>query len=95
MIVTLTQKYFAQKLSERKDNPQNDIISDIANASVEGEKPLDIKEQLIRDALAPDASELANIALARLILQRQKDRIFTKLKYRQKPLDKEDEDYSF
>jgi len=56
---------------------------------------LDVKEQLIRKALAPDAPEIANIGLARLILQRQKDRIYTKIKYKQKPLDKEDEDFSF
>lgn len=52
---------------------------------------LDVKEQLIRKALAPDAPELANIGLAKLILQRQKDRIYTKLKYKQPPLEDEDD----
>ena len=56
---------------------------------------LDVREQLIRDALAPNAPELANVALARLILERQKVRIYTKLKYKQAPLDGEDEDFSF
>ncbi len=50
---------------------------------------LDVKESLIRAALAPDAPDLANVGLAKLILQRQKDRIFTKLKYKQPPLDDE------
>ena len=52
-------------------------------------------EQAIRKALAPDAPEIANIGLAKLILQRQKDRIFTKLKYKQEPLKGADEDFSF
>ncbi len=51
---------------------------------------LDIDEQKIRNALAPNAPDLANIGLAKLILQRQKDRIFTKIKYKQAPLDDED-----
>jgi hypothetical protein len=51
---------------------------------------LDIDEQSIRAALAPDAPELANIGLAKLILQRQKDRIFTKMKYKQPPLEDSD-----
>ena len=48
---------------------------------------LDVKETLIRKALSPDASEMPNVAIAQLILDRQKNRIYTKLKYRQKPLD--------
>lgn len=52
---------------------------------------LDVKEQLIREALAPDAPEMANIGLARLILQRQKDRIYTKMKYKQAPLEDEED----
>jgi hypothetical protein len=51
---------------------------------------LDIEEHAIRAALAPDAPELANIGLAKLILQRQKDRIFTKMKYKQPPLEDSD-----
>lgn len=48
---------------------------------------LDVKESKVRKALAPDAPEMANVGIARLILQRQKDRIYTKMKYKQKPLD--------
>lgn len=55
---------------------------------------LDIEEHLIREALSPAAPELANIGLARLILQRQKNRIFTKIKYKQKPLE-DDEGLAF
>ena len=51
---------------------------------------MDIEEQAIRKALAPDAPEPANIGLSRLILQRQKDRIYTKMKYKQPPLDDSD-----
>ncbi len=48
---------------------------------------LDVKESLIRQALDPGAEEMPNIAIAKLILERQKNRIYTKIKYRQKPLD--------
>lgn len=48
---------------------------------------LDVEEAAIRKALSPDAPEMPNIGLAKLILNRQKNRIFTKLKYKQKPLD--------
>jgi hypothetical protein len=48
---------------------------------------LDVKESLIRQALSPAAEVMPNIAIAKLILDRQKNRIYTKLKYRQKPLD--------
>lgn len=48
---------------------------------------LDVSEKKIRTALAPDAKEPANILLAKLIIDRQKQRIFTKRKYRQEKLD--------
>lgn len=51
---------------------------------------LDIKEEYTRKALAPDAPDLPNIGLTKLILQRQKDRIMTKIKYKQPPLDDTD-----
>lgn len=40
------QKYFAHKLEEYKQQPTDNIISDIANAGVSDERPLDIKESL-------------------------------------------------
>lgn len=43
---------------------------------------LDIDEHKIQIALLPNAPEPANVGLARLILERQKQRAFTKLNYR-------------
>jgi cytochrome P450 len=40
------QLYFAGKLEERRENPQEDIISDIVHASFEDELPLDTPEML-------------------------------------------------
>jgi cytochrome P450 len=40
------QKYFALKLEERRSNPQDDIISDIVNAQLDDERPLEIAEML-------------------------------------------------
>lgn len=48
---------------------------------------LDVSEKKIRAALAPDANDPANVLVARLIIDRQKQRIFTKRKYRQEKLD--------
>ena len=47
---------------------------------------LDIKESLINQALSPANDDPANIALAQLILNRQKQRIFTKQHYKQEKL---------
>lgn len=48
---------------------------------------LDIKEVEVSTALSPVHPEAANIALARLVLDRQKERIFTKQFYKQADLD--------
>lgn len=48
---------------------------------------LDVSEKKIRAALAAEAPEPANITLATLIIDRQKQRIFTKQHYRQEKLD--------
>ena len=47
---------------------------------------LDIEEREIHLALAPDSSEPANIALARLVIDRQVKRMQTKEKYKQDPI---------
>lgn len=39
---------------------------------------MDVKEELVRKALAPDAPDPANIGIAKLVLERQKQRNFTK-----------------
>lgn len=45
---------------------------------------LDVEEHKINIALAPTSNEPANVALARLVLERQKQRVFTKQFYQQK-----------
>lgn len=44
---------------------------------------LDVAESKISQALSPGAAEPANIALAHLVLERQKQRILTKQQYKQ------------
>lgn len=50
---------------------------------------MDIDETLVQNALLPTAREPANIGLARLILERQKKRIYTKNHYRPEDLGEE------
>ncbi len=40
------QHYFVEKMDERRRNPQDDILSKVVNASIDGEKPLDNAECL-------------------------------------------------
>lgn len=44
---------------------------------------MDIKESLVNKALSPGAPELPNIGLAKLIMERQRQRITTKVMYKQ------------
>jgi hypothetical protein len=48
---------------------------------------LDVEEHRINHALSPHCAEPANVALARLVLERQKRRVETKRTYRQEPGD--------
>lgn len=48
---------------------------------------LDIDERKVDRALSPYSEEPANLALARLVLERQKQRAFTKQHYKQKDLE--------
>lgn len=50
---------------------------------------LDVKEELVNAALHPAAPEPANLGLARLILERQKQRAHTKLNIQAEPLDED------
>ncbi len=50
---------------------------------------MDIDEVKVQAALLPTAAEPANIGLARLILDRQKRRVFTKQHYRPEDLGEE------
>ena len=54
---------------------------------------LDIDEQKVNDALAPFAPEVANIGLARLVLERQKQRVHSKMNDKQE--EKLDDDWIF
>ena len=59
------QHYFAAKLEERKKEPKNDIISDIANARLDGERPLDTAESLsILQQLLVAGNETTTAAIA-------------------------------
>ena len=40
------QHYFVERMNERRETPQEDILSKIVNASIDGEKPLDDAECL-------------------------------------------------
>lgn len=44
---------------------------------------LDVSEEQTRKALSPESEESPNIYIARLIIERQKQRIFTKQHYKQ------------
>lgn len=48
---------------------------------------LDIAEAKVNHALSPFSTDPANVAIAKLVLDRQKQRVFTKAYYKQKPLD--------
>lgn len=48
---------------------------------------MDISEAKVNFALSPHSPEPANIAIARLVLDRQKERIRTKREYKQEKLD--------
>jgi len=40
------QHYFVERMNERRENPQDDILSMVVNASIDGEKPLEDAECL-------------------------------------------------
>ena len=50
---------------------------------------MDVDEAKVQAALSPNAPEAANIGLARLVLERQKQRVYTKQNYRPQDLGKE------
>lgn len=52
---------------------------------------LDVNERKVHAALSPLAPEPPPIGIARLVLERQKQRAFTKQHYRQQPLEDVDE----
>lgn len=59
------QKYFAKRLEDSAIKPKKDVISDIATAYVEGERPLDMKEKLnILQQILVAGNETTTSALA-------------------------------
>jgi hypothetical protein len=56
---------------------------------------LDVSEAKVHWALSPFAPEPANIGIARLVLERQKQRVATKQFYKQERPDDLDDDLSF
>lgn len=56
---------------------------------------LDIDEKLVRAALLPSSPIPANIAIAKLILERQKQRIYTKQFYKQPKIENLEEGLEF
>ena len=51
---------------------------------------LDVNEAKMHEALLPNAPDAADIGLAKLLIERQKQRIFTKKFYKQPKLSAED-----
>ncbi|MEN3973960.1 cytochrome P450 [Emcibacter sp. SYSU 3D8] len=40
------QRYFAERIEERRSNPSDDVVSALVHAQIEGERPLDVPEML-------------------------------------------------
>jgi cytochrome P450 len=76
------QKYFAERIEERRRNPREDIISDIVHARFEQERPLEMAEMLsILQQLLVAGNETTTHAISEgvLLLIRHPDQ-FQKLK---------------
>ncbi len=56
---------------------------------------LDISEKLVRNALLPSSDVASNVAIAKLILDRQKKRVFTKQFYKQGEIEDLGEEWKF
>jgi cytochrome P450 len=67
------QRYFAERLEERRREPRDDILSEIVHAQVEGERPLDVAEclSILQQLLVAGNETTANaIAEGMLLLVR-------------------------
>lgn len=81
-LIVQFQHYFAERLAERKENPQDDIISDIVHAKFEDELPLDTPEMLsiLQQLLvAGNETTTSSIAEGVLLMIKHPDQ-FAKLK---------------
>lgn len=81
-LIVQFQQYFAQRLNERKEDPRDDIISDIVHAQFENERPLDMPEMLsILQQLLVAGNETTTSSIAEgVLLMIQHPEQFAKLK---------------
>jgi hypothetical protein len=56
---------------------------------------MDINEAMVHRALSPGNPEPANVAIAKLVVERQRQRVETKRQYKQEPLDDLDDELKF
>jgi hypothetical protein len=83
-----------EKNEFRDENQLLEIIADRVSWFLENDKNLllsymyrlDIDDYKIDKALTPINDDAANVALAKLILERQKQRLATKLQYKVEPI---------
>ena len=94
------------ELEAKQDMTEEDILAIIANQVAyymeydleflfSSMYRLDIQEQKIKEALSLAAEVPANIVVAKLILERQKQRVYTKHFYKQEPIEGLDEELKF
>lgn len=69
----------AQKIADMLEHEPEQLMSALYR--------LDVLEEKIHPIMRPDAEEPANIALARLVVERQKQRVATKAAIQVKPLE--------
>ncbi len=72
------QRYFAARLAERRQEPRDDILSEIVHAQVEGERPLDVAEclSILQQLLVAGNETTANaIAEGMLLLVRNPEEL--------------------
>ncbi|MDX1581088.1 MAG: cytochrome P450, partial [Alphaproteobacteria bacterium] len=69
-LVVEFQHYFSERIEERRQKAEDDILSDLVNAQVEGERPLEIKELLsiIQQLLVAGNETTTNALAAGMVL---------------------------
>ncbi len=68
-LIVAFQHYFAKRIEERRNNPTDDIISDIVHAKFENERPLNVPEMLsILQQLLVAGNETTTNAIAEGVL---------------------------
>jgi len=91
----IPKEFELERMGDHDDEALFQIILDRVNEMLENDVDLlmsylyrlDVEENKINNALALDAVLPANEGIARLILDRQKLRLETKRKYKQKPIE--------